>query len=121
MITFGFDWIQVLTFILAVCLPLLVGLVTKFVTHSGTRAILLALFSAVVGILNELVVALTHGTAYDLDAAIITWLGIFVVAVAIHFGVWKPTGVSDKAKNALGGAAPLPAETRSEYNERNNH
>jgi hypothetical protein len=103
MLTFTFDWIQVLTFLVAIFLPLLVGLVTKVVTHPGTRAILLALLSAVIGFLSELLTALQTQSAFDVGAALITWLGIFVVAVATHFGIWKPTGVSTKAQAAFNG------------------
>lgn len=106
MIVFNIDWVQALTFILAIFLPLLVGLITKVVTHPGVRAILLAFLSAAAGILSELVQALTSQTAYDLGAALITWIGVFVVAVATHFGVWKPTGASEVVKESFGGLPP---------------
>ena len=103
MISFTIDWVLVLTFVTAILLPLLVGLVTKLATKPGVRAVLLALLSAVAGLLAELLNALTSGTPYDLGTALFTWVGVFVVAVATHFGVWKPTGVSEKAK-AVGGS-----------------
>ena len=117
MITFNIDWVQALTFILAIFLPLLVGLVTKVVTHPGVRAILLALLSALAGILSELVQALTAGTAYDLGAALVSWIGIFVVAVASHFGVWKPTGASEFVKESLNGLPP--GISRAEWRAQN--
>lgn len=103
MITFDLDWVQVLTFVVAIFLPLLVGLVTKVVTHPGTRATLLALLSAILGFLSALLNALVSGDDFNVGAALVTWLGIFVVAVATHFGIWKPVGASDAAKAALGG------------------
>jgi hypothetical protein len=113
MIEFNIDWVQVLTFVVAILLPLLVGLVTKVVTRPGVRAVLLALLSAAAGLLSELVTALTTGQTYDLGAALILWVGIFVVAVATHFGLWKPTGASENAKQALGGDAPPPDRATS--------
>jgi hypothetical protein len=103
MITFSLNWIAVLTFVISIFLPLLVGLVTKLTTSAGVRAILLAFLAAVAGFLTELLSALTNGTPYDVGLALLLWIGTFVVAVASHFGIWKPTGVSESAKAAFGG------------------
>ena len=120
MIDFNLDWVQILTFVVAILLPLLVGLVTKVVTSPGTKAILLALLAAAAGLLSELVTALTTGATYDLGAALVTWLGIFIVAVATHFGLWKPTGVSVAAQSTFGGELPPvePTDTRQIYRDR---
>jgi len=106
MITFDFNILTLLTFIVAIFLPLLVGLVTKVVTKPGVRAVLLALFAAIAGFLNELIAALTTGGAFNVSEALFLWVGIFVVAVATHFGIWKPTGTSTRAQAALGGDTP---------------
>ena len=103
------DLLTILTFVVSILLPLLVGLVTKVVTHSGVKAILLAFLSAVLGFLNELIRALTTGDPFDLWTAVILWVGIFIIAVGMHFGVWRPIGASTKAQAALGGGgAPGP-------------
>lgn len=96
---FHFDAIQIVTFLVAVVSPLLVGLVTKRVTASGTKAILLAGIAAVTGFGSELVAALTQGQVYDAGTGLITALTAFVVAVALHYGLYKPTGVSGKAQD----------------------
>lgn len=106
MITFSLNWIAVLTFVIAIFLPLLVGLVTKVATNPGTRAVLLALLTAIAGFLTELLSALQNGTAYDVGLALLLWIGTFVVAVASHFGIWKPTGSSAAAQRAFGGSTP---------------
>lgn len=106
MITFEFNWITLLTFLVAILLPLLVGLVTKLDTKPGRRAILLALFAALAGFLNELITALTTGGAFNVSEAIFLWLGVFIISVAAHFGILKPTGLSTKAQAALGGDSP---------------
>lgn len=81
--------VQIVGLLVGVILPLLVGLVTTRVTHAATKAVLLALLSAVTGFLSELL-----SDHFDLKTALITWLGAFLVAVGVHFGLWKPTGVS---------------------------
>lgn len=94
MIEFNVDIAQVIGLLIGVVLPVLVGLVTTRVTSSSTRAILLAVLSFVTNLLTEFAASLSAGTAYDLGAALIAGLGTFIVAVAIQFGFWKPTGVS---------------------------
>lgn len=103
MITFEFSWLTLLTFIVAILLPLAVGLVTKLDTKPARRAILLALFAAIAGFLNELITAISTGGSFNVSEALFLWVGIFVVSVAAHFGVLKPTGLSTKAQAALGG------------------
>jgi hypothetical protein len=93
-------WIGLL---ISVALPVLVGLVTKKVTHPGVKAVLLLALST----LNGFLVEFAHpGPDYDLGTAVVLSLVAFATGVLAHFGVWKPTGVSDKAQRALGGGAP---------------
>lgn len=92
---------QVLSMVVGVFLPIVVGLVTTHVTHSGIKGTVLALLSAVAGFLSEWVAALQAGEAFAIDQALLAWLGTFVVAVATHFGLWKPTRVSEKAQRVL--------------------
>lgn len=94
MIEFNVDIAQVSGLLTGVILPVLVGLVTTRVTKSSTRAILLAGLSFVTNLLTEFVASLNAGEAYDLGAALVAGLGTFIVAVALQFGLWKPTGVS---------------------------
>lgn len=75
-------------------LPLLVGLVTKTVTHAGVKAILLAALAAATGILSELGATWASGGTYDLGTGLLTALGAFLVAVGLHYGLYKPTGAS---------------------------
>lgn len=88
---------QVLSFVVATVLPLLVGLVTTRVTSPGVRATLLLALSAVTGLLTELLEASTSSDSYDLGQGLLTALTVFVVGVAMHFGLWKPTGASSAA------------------------
>lgn len=94
MIEFNIDLAQVIGLLLGVVLPLLVGLVTKRTTNSGLKAALLAGLALVSNLLTELLASINAGTPFDLGTALITGLGAFVVAVSVHYGLLKPTGVS---------------------------
>ncbi|MFI8872510.1 hypothetical protein [Streptomyces sp. NPDC055243] len=96
-------WIGLL---ISVVLPVLVGLVTKQVTHAGIKAVLLLGLSTLNGFLVEYA---NPGPDYDFGTAVILALVAFAVGVLSHFGLWKPTGVSGKAQAALGGGSPRAA------------
>ena len=87
--------------LIAFILPVLVGLVTTRVTSGALKAWLLAGLSLVTALLVELARALTAGTTYDLGVALLTALPAFVVSVASHYGLWKATGVTEKAQDTL--------------------
>jgi divalent metal cation (Fe/Co/Zn/Cd) transporter len=94
MIEFTFSWVAILTLLVSTILPILVGLVTKVVTSAAKKATLLALLSAATGLGSELLNALTSHTAYDLFVGLVTFVTVFIVGVALHYGFWKPTGVA---------------------------
>jgi hypothetical protein len=83
---------------LAFVLPVLVGLVTKRVTSSAVKAWLLAGLTLATSLLVELGRALEAGSTFDLGAALFLALPAFVVSVATHYGLWKPTGVSARVQ-----------------------
>jgi hypothetical protein len=118
MITFDPNWTQLLTLVVAILLPLLVGLVTKLETSSARRTVWLAALSAVFGLLSELLTALQANEAFDLDSALLNWLGIFVISVASYFGAWKPLGTAQAAQAIGSPPPPAPEETRSSYRDR---
>lgn len=100
-ILFTLDPATTVQFVVAVLLPILVGLVTKRTTSGAWKAVLLALLSLATSVLTGLGDALTAGTDYDLGAALFLALPTFAVAVATYFGLWKPIGVTEKAQGAL--------------------
>ena len=75
-------------------LPLLVGLVTTRVTKPGTKAILLATLAAAAGLLTELAASIAADVAYDLGSGLVLAITSFLIAVGLHFGIYKPTGAS---------------------------
>lgn len=106
MITFsGFTWVQLLTLLVSVGLPALVALVTQRMASSGLKATVLAALAAVTGLASELLDALVHHTAFDVGAALIAWLTAFVIAVAVHYGLLKPAGVTG-SQGAIAQAVP---------------
>lgn len=100
-VAFTLDPATVVQLLIAFILPVLVGLVTTRVTSPAIKAWLLAGLSLVTALLVELARALTAGETYDLGVALLTALPAFVVSVASHYGLWRPTGVTEKAQETL--------------------
>jgi len=95
-ITLTFPPALLLGLVVSTILPLLVGLVTKTVTSSSWKAVWLALLAAASGLLAELLAATQAGRPYDFGIGLITALVGFITAVGMHFGLYKPTGLSTK-------------------------
>ena len=83
----------------AVLLPLLVGLITNKMTASGLKAGLLALLAVVSSGLTELGAALLAGQPFDLGMWALTAVGSLATAIAMHYGIWKPSGASERLLN----------------------
>jgi hypothetical protein len=94
MIQFHLDLAQLLNLLVAFVLPVLVGLVTTSNTSAATKSLLLATLSLVAGLGAELLAAVQAGVTYDLGQGLTSGLATFIVAVATHYGLWKPTGTS---------------------------
>lgn len=115
-IAFTVDPLAVVQFLIAFVLPVLVGLVTTRDTSPAVKAWLLASLSLVNSLLIELARALTAAITYDLGVALLAALPAFVVSVASHYGLWKPTGVAGKAQDV--GAKPSGIPTVLKDGER---
>lgn len=100
-ITFNLPPALILGLLVSTVLPILVGLVTSKVVRPATKALLLAALSAVTGLLTELLASVNSGTSYELGTGLVLALTSFLIATAMHYGLWKPTTVSAKAQ-ALG-------------------
>lgn len=100
-VEFALTWVQVLQFAIAVVLPLFVGLVTTRVTSSRWKAILLTLLSVGSGLLTEILAAIQADRPYDLAAGLIAGVTTLVIAIAIQYGIWKPTGATAAVQNTL--------------------
>lgn len=75
-------------------LPLVVGLVTTRITSGGIKAVLLLALNAIIGFGQQLLDSHSDGSAFSLTDALFAWVTFFLVGVGMHFGLWKPTGVS---------------------------
>jgi hypothetical protein len=94
---FTATWSGLLALLIQFVLPILVGLVTTRLTHPGIKAVLLLLLSAV----SQFLLELSSPGSFDLKQALFS-AGIgFVIAVAAHFGLWKPTPVAELATDSL--------------------
>lgn len=97
-LSFTFSWVLFLQLATGVLIPVIVGIVTTKATNAGTKAILLAFLSLVSSLLLEILNAAQTGTAYDVGQGLFLFLPTFVIAVATHYGFWKPTGTSAKVQ-----------------------
>lgn len=98
-ITFDLNVWQVVQLVVAVILPVVVGLVTTKVTNSNVKAVLLLVVSALTAFLTELLASVNAGVPFDAATALLATLTTFIIGVALHYGLWRPTGVSEKAQS----------------------
>lgn len=96
----GAYWLGLL---IAVVLPVLVGLVTTRVVHAGTKAVLLLVLSTINGFLAELSAG---GPGFDAGTTAVLAAVSFATGVLAHFGLWKPVGVSRKTQEMFVTAGP---------------
>ncbi|MBT8160970.1 MULTISPECIES: hypothetical protein [Arthrobacter] len=101
MIQFHVPLYLVLSVVGGTVFPVLVGLVTSKVTDSKLQAVYLAALSVLAPLVGSVADALQNHTAFDLGTALLTAIATFVTGVALHFGLWKPTGVADKAQSVF--------------------
>jgi hypothetical protein len=85
---------QLISATVGTLLPILVAVVTDRVAQGATKALVLLLLAAVSSFLSAWLVALNAGVPFDFAQAAFGVLLTFVVAVATHFGFWKPVRVT---------------------------
>jgi uncharacterized membrane protein len=102
------DLPSILQLVIATLLPLLVGLVTKMSDSSAYKAILLLVLAAVSSVLNIWLTAIHNNTDVNWKNVLINVALTFVVAVATHFGLWKPSGASAQMQRS--GVKDKPAQ-----------
>lgn len=114
MIIIEASWIVPLQVFIGSLLPVFVGLVTTKVTHSGWKGVLLLGLSFVTSILTQVLASATDGRPYDLTAALLYGFGTFILGVAVHMGLLKPAGISEKLANSVVTAEPVLVAEESE-------
>lgn len=75
--------------------PIVVGLITKSSTPSGIKAAALAGIAIAIGVGNGFLNT-PAGTVWEWKTAVIGAGVAWVLAVATHYGLYKPTGVTAK-------------------------
>jgi hypothetical protein len=93
------DATQIVSLLVAVVAPLVVGLLTKSSTSKNIKAIALAAIAAAIGVANGFLA--TPHDKWSWSVAIVNGVIAWVVAVAVHFGFWKPVGATEVAQNTL--------------------
>lgn len=93
-------------------LPIIVAIVTARVADGAVKALVLLVLAAISGYLISWLDALNDGVAFNFSQASFTAVLGFIVAVASHFGIWKPTAVTgsggviqSRIPGGLGGSA----------------
>lgn len=92
-------WGQILSLVVTVVLPLVVGLVTKRSMPAGVKAVLLLGLTVATQAITTALEAINSGAAFEWKALASNIVVGFVVAVAAHYGLWKPTGAATAAQN----------------------
>ena len=87
-------WVQVLSVVASVLLPIAVALVTARVADGAVKALVLLGLAAVTGLLTAWLTAINAGQPFDLLQAGFDTLVAFVIATAAHFGLWRPVNVT---------------------------
>ena len=98
-VVFTLDWGVIVQLLLAVVMPILVGLVTTRITAGSTKAWLLATLTLGTSLLTELAKSIATNTAFDLGIALLATIPAFAISVATYYGLWKPTGVGQAAQD----------------------
>lgn len=98
-VVFTLDWAVVIQILLAVVMPLLVGLVTTRVTSGSIKAWLLAGLTLVTSIITQVGAAIATGMPFDLGVALLSTIGAFIVSVGTYYGLLKPTGIAGAAQD----------------------
>lgn len=97
-VVFSLDVAIIIQVVLAVFLPILVGLVTTRVTKGSIKAWLLAGLTLVTSVLTQLGQAIASNTPFDVGLALLAVIPAFAISVATYYGLWKPTGVGVAAQ-----------------------
>jgi hypothetical protein len=85
---------QLISLVVGTLLPILVALITDRAASGAVKAITLLALSAVASFLSAWLVAINTAADFDFSQAAFGVLTTFIVAVAVHFGFWKPVGAS---------------------------
>ena len=99
---FSQGWVAILQVLLAIIIPVLVGLITDRLTASWVKALILAALSALSVLVTSLLEVLTGGGTFE-SFDWVNAVGTFIVSVGIaqlsYLGLWQKWGVTQAAQN----------------------
>ncbi len=98
-LVFTVDPATVVQLLVAVVLPIAVGLVTTRVTAGSVKAWLLAGLTLLTSLVVGFGSAVADQAAFDVGKALFLALPQFCISVAMYYGLWKPTGVGAAAQD----------------------
>ena len=56
--------------------------------------------------------SISAGTSYDIGQGLLLALPTFLIAVGLHYGLWKPVGAAEKAQELFTGSTIVVNENR---------
>lgn len=88
------EWIRWLAVAVNVVLPILVALVTARVAGGTVKALLLLVLASLSALLTTVLDLTIAGEPVNLSQLVFDALVAFAIAVAAHFGLWKPVNIT---------------------------
>jgi len=85
------DFAAVLTILIQLIIPLVVGLVTKLQASSALKSVVMIVLNALTSLLKE---ALAGGEEFNWGVAFVNFVIGVVISVSTYYGVWKPAGTT---------------------------
>lgn len=85
---------QLVSLMAGTLLPILVAVITDRAASGAVKAVTLLALAAVSSFLSAWLIAINTAASFDFSQAAFGVLTTFIVAVASHFGFWKPIGAS---------------------------
>lgn len=92
--TYEVSTLGLLTILVQVVLPLVVAVATKANASAGVKAVTLLALTSVTQFVSSWI---DNFDKFDWKFYALNVLVGFVIAVATHYGLWKPTGSADAA------------------------
>lgn len=102
---------QVIAMVSGLFIPLLVGILAKLAAPTWLKAFLNFGLTAATGALATIVPDDSPGFAWT--PFLIAWLSAWVVSVATHYGLWKPTGTTLAVQQATADVGLGPVQRPS--------
>jgi hypothetical protein len=94
MVVIDTGWIVPLQVVLGIVIPALVGLVTTKLTNPAVKSLLLMFFTVLGTFGAQVADAAVAQRKFELVSTLVAAAGTYVLAICVHYGFLKPTGVS---------------------------